>query len=280
MEDTNNQSPRPGGPPPSRQTILPPPPGQGDDMLIAPGLWAVHIQKLPFRVARQGEMLQGRYLNILNAMSNQREPCLRRGINLTAQEFQKQMNDSLPRVEAALMQVVGNQNELECTRCLELIGKFSHCVSVRGIDGLSACANCHWAERDHLCQYIRNLPTLTQSTAGFDLMDPPQSSSSTNTQPTAQHMNEHIRLLNGHIKLMQEQVKLCDQAQRLGTQLERLRNELTATNTATITNEQPMQQTINEICASQRELYQGIRRSMMHILNMMNHDRQTSPSSP
>ncbi|KAJ5372428.1 hypothetical protein N7517_004434 [Penicillium concentricum] len=203
-------------------------------------------------------------------MSNQREPYLRRGINLTAQEFQKQMNDSLPRVEAALMQVVGQQNDLECTRCLQLFGKFSHCVSVRGINGLSACANCHWAERDHLCQYMHNLPTLTKSTARLDPINPLRFSPERRTNwQTIQRMNEDIRLFNHHLKLMQEQGELCRQAQSLGTQLGQLQDELTAANTTTVTGQQPMQQTVNDIRASQRELNRGLGRSMMNILNMM-----------
>ncbi|KGO61434.1 hypothetical protein PEX2_085090 [Penicillium expansum] len=282
MEDTRENL-HPEGRPVGRRTVLPPTPVKGDEMIV-PGPWAIHIHKLPFRVARQGDILQGRYLDAFSAMPNQREPCLRYGIDWTAQEFQQQMNDSLPRVEAALMQVVGQQNELE----------------FRSIDGLSACANCHWTESDTLCQYTQAIPTLDPLTPARNHMNPRQVSLSASTPrdtsrnpfypllpstgatsrpiaPPAQphglikYASEQVWLLNEYSKLVRQLTGLHDKSQCLGAQLEGLEHDLTAANTTTTTTttEQPIQQTVNDVRASHQELEQKIRRIMMHVINMM-----------
>lgn len=141
---------------------------------------AVHIHKLPLEWARDSDILQGRYLNTLNAMPNQREPYPCPGISLMAQKLQQQMNDNLPRVEAALMQVVGQQNGLQCTRCLQLFCIFSQCVSVRNVGGLSACTNCHWEEQDDCCRYLQTFGTSPKPKAGPRPLNSRQDTTSTN----------------------------------------------------------------------------------------------------
>ncbi|KAJ5192664.1 hypothetical protein N7449_008806 [Penicillium cf. viridicatum] len=292
MEDTN-QNFRRRGRLTGRQTFLPPNPARGDGMR-APGPWAVHIHKLPFRVARDGDILQGRYLNALNAMPNQREPYLRPGIGLTAQKFQRQMNDNLSRVEAALMQVVGQQNGLQCTRCLQRFGIFSQYVSVRNIGGLSACANCHWEEQDDHCQYVQTFATFSLPTAGPNPMNPHQDNPSTNfpqnparnpfrSRSHTPHPDDGtaggtiIRPLQRReiVKHLVEQTRLLRQSRGIGRQLEGLRDQLTAVNTATTTTGRPLQQILDDIVADHRELDRGIWRNVYNTVQMLKSFRWT-----
>ncbi|KAJ5472786.1 hypothetical protein N7530_006787 [Penicillium desertorum] len=150
-------------------------------------------------------------------MPNQREPCMRRGIRWTAPQFQQQMNDSLPRVEAALMQVVGQQDELQCTMCLLLSGPFSNCVSVRGIDDLSACANCHWIQED-----TSAITRLSSRLKHLEIL---------------QHMEEGTRLM----KAFTDELRMVlESSQSLEAQLEGLQRRLTDANTAIAVTGQPM----------------------------------------
>lgn len=255
----------------------------------APGPWAVHIHKLPFRVARDGDILQGRYLNDLNAMPNQREPYLHPGTDLTAQKFQRQMNDNLPHVEAGLMQVVGQQNGLQCMRCLQRFGIFSQCVSVRNIGGLSACANCHWEEQDYHCQCVQTFATFPLPTAGPNLMNPHQDNPSTNfpqnparnpfrSRSHISHPDDGtaggtiIRPLQCReiIKYLVGQTRLLRQSRGIKRQLEGLRDELTAANTATTTTDRPLQQVFDDIVADHREFDREIWRNVYNTVQMMN----------
>lgn len=258
----------------------------------APGPWAIHIHKLPFRVARDGGILQGRYLNALNAMSNQREPSLRPGIRFTAQKFQREVNDNLPRVEAALMQVVGQQNGLQCTRCVQRFGIFSRCVFVRNIGGLSACANCHWEEQDDSCQYVQTSATSPPPTAGPAPMNPRQDNASTNfpqnPAPSPFRSRSHtphpdddtagstlIRSLPSWemVKHLVGQTRLMRQSRDIECQLEGLQDQLTAANTATTTAERPLQQIVDDILAAHRELDSGIWRNFYNTVQMMKSTR-------
>jgi Protein of unknown function (DUF3716). len=264
----------------------------------APGPWAIHIHKLPFRVARDGNILQGGYLNALNAMPNQREPYLRPGISLSAQNLQRQMNDNLPRVEAALMQVVGQQNGLQCTRCLQRFGIFSQCISVRNIGGLSACANCHWEERDDCCQYVQTSVTFPPPTAGPGLMNPHQGNASTNfpQNPARNPLHSHthtprpddgtagatiIRPLQRQeiTKHLVAQTRLMRQSRGIERQLEGLRDQLAAANAATTTTDRPLQQIVDDILAAHRELDRGIWRNVYNTVQMLKSFRWGSTSS-
>ncbi|KAJ5680698.1 hypothetical protein N7536_011837 [Penicillium majusculum] len=288
--DTNPNFRR-GGRLRSRQTFLPPNPARGNGMRL-PGPWAIHIHKLPFRVARDGDILQGRYLNTLNAMPNQREPYLRPGISLTAQKFQRQMNDNLPRVEAALMQVVGQQNAPQCTRCLQQFGIFSQCVSVRNIGGLSACANCHWEEQDHCCEYMQPLATFPPPTAGPGPVNPRQDNASTtfpqnptrNPFPFRSHTPRTEDSTAGDtitqplqrleiVRHLVGQTRLTRQSRGIERQLEGLRDQLTAANTATTTTDRPLQQIVDDILAAHRELDHGIWRNVYNTVQMMKSTR-------
>ncbi|KGO77409.1 Protein of unknown function DUF3716 [Penicillium italicum] len=293
MEETNQNS-RPEARPAVRRTVLPPPPAQGYGM-AAPGPWAVHIHKLPFREARQGDILQGRYLDALNAMPNQREPHLRYGTNWTAQRFQQEMNSSLPRVEAALMQVVGQQNEVNCTRCLKLFGKFSRCVTVRGIDGLSACANCHWEEQDNLCQHAQEFATFSRTRARQVPIDighfhasttfpqPPAgnpSSSRSHARNTDDGTAGGAGIRRSHsrefISLLAAQTRLLSLSDSIEVQMEALENQLAAANIAPTTTGQPLQQIVSDIRAAQEELDDGIWRNVYNSVQMMRPNRGTS----
>lgn len=260
----------------------------------APGPWAVHIHKLPFRVARDGDILQGSYLNALNAMPNQREPYLRPGISLTAREFQQQMNNNLPCVEAALMQVVGQQNALQCTRCLQQFGIFSQCVSVHNIGGLSACANCHWEEQDDCCQYMQPLATSPPPTAGPGPMNPHQDNASTTfpqnparnpfrsrshtSRPDANTSGDTTTRPLQRLEIVRHlvgQTRLMRQSRDIERQLEGLRDQLTAANTATTTTDRPLQHIVDEILAAHRELHHGIWHNVYDTMQMMKSTRWT-----
>ncbi|CAI7639557.1 unnamed protein product [Penicillium glandicola] len=149
MEDTNRPL---GGRPVGQQTVIPPP-MEGEDVTV-PALWAARIKNLPFGVARKGNRLKGRYLERLVAKPSQQEPYHRVGQCWTGQRFEEMINASLLHAEAALMQVVGHQSEVKCKACMQGNETFSHCVSMRGVAGLTACANYHWAGRDSKCKYI------------------------------------------------------------------------------------------------------------------------------
>lgn len=229
--------------------------------MIAPGPWAIHIRKLPFRAARQGDILQGEYLGALHGMSNQREPCLGHGVDWTARQFQQQMNDSLPRVEAAVMQVVGQQNEPQCTMCQRQFGTFSHCVSVRGINGLSACAICHWAQQDALCQYATFAPSAARPGDGGTLGRLPNLPHQ--RYGIIRHMQESFWLAGKHMDLTDELMVVWERSQSLEAQLRALQPGQTDANTAITTNGKPMEQTLHDIRASQQELRLGIVRCTM-----------------
>ncbi|KAJ6178703.1 hypothetical protein N7519_009164 [Penicillium mononematosum] len=203
-------------------------------------------------------------------MSNQRELCLRRGIRWTALQFQQQINDNLPHVEAALMQVVGQQSELKCTRCLLLCGPFSQCVSARGIDGLLVCANCHWAQEDTDCYYATFMPSEIRPGDGGAI-----GRSSSPLHPLLQHeeilrhMTEGTRLTK---KLTSELRVVWEGSQSFEAQLEGLQRRLTDANTA-ITREL-MEQTLNDIVASQQDIHQGIARLIIHVHGIIRPSRQ------
>lgn len=260
----------------------------------APGPWAVHIHKLPFIVARHADILQGRYLDALNTMPNQREPYLRPGIRLTAQKFQQQMNRNLPRVEAALMQVVDQQNALQCTRCVQRFGMFSQCVSVRNIRGLSACANCHWEGQDDCCRYLQPLATSLPPTAAPGPINPHQDNASINSSQNPTPNPSHSRSHTPHpdddtsgdtitqpllrleiIRHLVGQTWLMRHSRSIERQLEGLRDQLTAANTATTTTDRPLRQIVDDILAAYRELDRGISHNVYNTVQMMESTRWT-----
>jgi hypothetical protein len=170
-------------------------------------------------VVRKSKYLKGKYLELLLTLPNQREPYRWAGHQWTAQRFQEMINDCLAHVEAALMQVVGEQNSVECTSCLRREGPFPHCVVVRGITGLAACANCHWAGRDNRWHYrhpVTTIPTRVSqhqpATTGGSL---PDTTAAPSRSPPAIHqvltqLSQALGASRGHRAQLQE---LVDQVQ-------------------------------------------------------------------
>ncbi|CRL20031.1 Protein of unknown function DUF3716 [Penicillium camemberti] len=279
MEETNRPT-HLGGRPVGQETVLPPP-MEGED-IGAPGSWAAHIRSLPFGIARHGNRLKGPYLDRLLVVprQSQREPYLRVGRQWTALRFQEQINVSLAHAEAALMQVVGDQALTPCNSCLRREGPFAHCVSVRDVSGLEACANCHWAGRDNRCHYTQSFHTATSQPALTTTQTPrhdddhlstiranPQNSETptpqTDTIATSQGSGQRPILLHlGNI------AQILESSRGFRAQLEELLDQAHSVQTPS-TADLLLQRTVNNVYNTHCELDQRLRQSYDMVMDIL-----------
>jgi len=73
-------------------------------------------------------------------MVNENRPGVKRDINWARAR----------NCESALMQVTGTLVDEPCTCCVRGLGRFEGCV-VSDVDGLGACANCHYGGQEIRC---------------------------------------------------------------------------------------------------------------------------------
>ncbi|OQD88604.1 hypothetical protein PENSOL_c069G06440 [Penicillium solitum] len=282
MEDTS-RPPHLGGRPVDQETVLPLP-MEGENV-AAPGSWAAHIRNLPFSVARCGDRLKGPYLDRLLVVprESRREPYLRVGRQWTALRFQQQINVSLAHAEAALMQVVGNQALTPCNSCLRREGPFSHCVSVRDVSGLEACANCHWAGRDNRCHYRQSFQTVTSQhtltiteTPRHDDDHPstiranPHSSQTptpqTDTNPTGQCSGQRAIVLHP----LESIAQVLESSRGFRAQMEELLDQVHSVQTPS-TADLLLQRNVDNVYNTHCELDQHLRQSYNMVMDILDY---------
>ncbi|KAJ5613895.1 hypothetical protein N7528_007549 [Penicillium herquei] len=106
-----------------------PPPRQGQPGAIEePGQWALVIQALDFGPARQEGRFKSDLLIWLTRQTPRREPVLRLQFNYTATYFLRMLNGQIANIEAAYMQIVGEECANPCDSCLALQRPFNVCV--------------------------------------------------------------------------------------------------------------------------------------------------------
>ena len=115
-----------------------------------PGPWAHIIMGMNFTVGVcGGRDLKTEHLKAPYGRPQQREPVLRhRRVAWSPTRMHELIGQSVHRLEAAAMQVVGTESLDECKNCRRDQGPFVKCVFVVGIPG---CANCHWAKEGERC---------------------------------------------------------------------------------------------------------------------------------
>ncbi|KAJ5688463.1 hypothetical protein N7536_011082 [Penicillium majusculum] len=253
MEDTS-RPPHLGGRPVDQETVLPLP-MEGENV-AAPGSWAAHIRNLPFSVARP--------------------PVDRSAISTTD-------NVSLAHAEAALMQVVGNQALTPCNSCLRREGPFSHCVSVRDVSGLEACANCHWAGRDNRCHYRQSFQTVTSQhtltiteTPRHDDDHPstiranPHSSQTptpqTDTNPTGQCSGQRAIVLHP----LESIAQVLESSRGFRAQMEELLDQVHSVQTPS-TADLLLQRNVDNVYNTHCELDQHLRQSYNMVMDILDY---------
>ncbi|KAJ6137578.1 hypothetical protein N7471_004064 [Penicillium samsonianum] len=137
-----------GGP-----VVLPAPTsGTGE---LPPGGWASRIQFLNWSCAREGKYKKSKLLQLLATMPLLREPVLREGHLWTADTFNEKIGESIAKVEAAYIQCVGRVNDEEGESCLKKEGPFNACIVIDTLGCLKKYANCHWMNKDELCNFYK-----------------------------------------------------------------------------------------------------------------------------
>ncbi|KAJ5888425.1 hypothetical protein N7495_008466 [Penicillium taxi] len=147
----------------------------GPDMVIPQfGEWARYIKSLKWSESMEKKFHKSQLLQDLIDMPSLQEPTLRveKEQIWTPALFSECLEGSMKNIESALIQVVGNCEEMPCKHCINGHGLFAHCLRV---PNTPACGNCHWAANGARCSFNTQTTFLKgpfrKIQARYDLID-------------------------------------------------------------------------------------------------------------
>lgn len=107
-------------------------------------------------LAKTGKSYRSKILRLLHKRPLMREPSIRTNQQWSVAEIDKQVRQTISKLEAITLQIVGTHPSEPCESCKEGRGPFVACISLHedaDKSVISACANCHWSGNDEACDF-------------------------------------------------------------------------------------------------------------------------------
>ena len=121
---------------PSSLPILKP----GDPVPKA-GPWSKYIERLPWSVAKEGELFKSVFLKFLIGQDKKREPVVRPTMGFQPERWNEDLGSNIQNVEAVLIQTVGREVSVRCDYCLAGRGIFALCRCALTLRNCSSSAS-------------------------------------------------------------------------------------------------------------------------------------------
>lgn len=137
------------------------------------GEWARYLERLPWGIAKEGDLIKSFLLRYTLPMEKLREPVVRASMAMTSERWNEEIGGRLENVEALFIQMVGRVATERCEYCLAGRGIFPLCVVFDVPGFVKCCGCCLYRGRGATCSLLASGPGQAILVQGSGLYDVP-----------------------------------------------------------------------------------------------------------
>ncbi|OQE30651.1 hypothetical protein PENFLA_c002G03095 [Penicillium flavigenum] len=126
------------------------------DPIPEPGPWSKHIERLPWSIAKEGDLVKSMFVKFMMGQDKKREPVARPTMGLQPERWNEDLRSSIQNVEAVFIQMVGHEASVRCDHCLAGRRIFALCVVVDEPGIPKCCGNFMYGRKGAKCTILQH----------------------------------------------------------------------------------------------------------------------------